>query len=54
MTPLAHRSTAATVRLPLAVARHAADTVRPGGTLLLVSGTLDVDGGQRLEPGNPA
>jgi hypothetical protein len=54
VTPLTHSATAAKVRLALAVARHAAGTLRPGGTLLLMSGTLDVDGGQQVERGHRA
>jgi hypothetical protein len=39
--------------LPLHVARLAAGTVRPGGTLLFIGGTgatYDIDGGQQLLP----
>jgi NAD(P)-dependent dehydrogenase (short-subunit alcohol dehydrogenase family) len=43
----ARRELQAQLLLPLQVARHAATTVRPAGTLLLVGGT----GGRRVAPG---
>ena len=43
----ARRDVEAHLLLPMQVARHAAGTVRPGGTLLFMSGT----GGRRTAPG---